>query len=179
MFDRFLIKPGVDAFKFLKVWFTLSYQKRDGTYRLIIEKKPGTRYFVSERVYLDRKGNFLSHLKTATYIKVNATDTLKINTNQIYIYEILNNKGVKSLATWFQPVKKDFIFPEERNRGWDNFCFDQEHYEFINCTFPDTLKKIILPENGNITYSNINTVVNSDAFLSQAEKDIEKIQKIL
>ena len=59
---------------------------------------------------------------------------------------------------------------------WGNFHFDQEHYKLINCTFPDSLKKIISPEDGKIVqYIDIYRVVNSDDFLSQAEKDIEKI----
>ena len=70
-------------------------------------------------------------------------------------------KGSKSFLT----VKEDYILPEERNPGWNNFRFDQEHYRFINCTFPDSLKKIILPEDGNLVqFSNIYRAATSDDF---------------
>ena len=158
-----------------KANFLASHQYLSHPYTITVEKDPGTRYFVSERLYLNRKKIFLSKLKTTTYRKVNARDTLKINTNRIYIYEVLNHNKIKG-SNAFLPVKEDFIIPEERNLGWHNFRFDQEHYKFINCTFRNSLTKIILPEDGNtVQYSHIYRAVNFDDFLSHAEKDSEKI----
>ena len=94
------------------------------------------------------EGKNLSKIKTATFRRVNARDTLKINTNQIYIYEVLNHTAIKG-SNAFLPVKEDYILPGERDPGWNNFRFDQEDYKFINCAFPNLLKKEILPEDGN------------------------------
>ena len=123
--------------------FLASHQQKSGAYFLTVEKLSGVRHFVSERLYLNRKHNFLSKLTTATFKKTNARDTLKINTNQIFIYEVLNQKEVKTPLNWFHPKIKDFTFSEMRNHGWGGFRFDQEHYKFINCTLPDDLQKII------------------------------------
>ena len=83
-----------------------------------------------------------------TYRRVNARDTLKINTNEIYIYEVLNHQKIKVL-NGFYLTREDLILPEKKNPGWGNFRFDQEHYKLINCTYADPPKKIILPEDGN------------------------------
>ena len=72
----------------------------------------------------------------------------------------------------------DFIFLEFKQKSWGGFAFEQEHYRFVNCTLPDSLKKIVLPEKNNkIKKSQTILAENDNNFLSQAEKDIEKLYK--
>ena len=83
---------------------------------MTVKKYPETRYFLSERLYLNKGKKFLSKLKTATYRKVNANDTLKINATQIYIYKFLSHNEIK-VSDAFYPVKEDYILPEKRDPG--------------------------------------------------------------
>ena len=118
---------------------------------LAIEKTSGTRYFVSERLYQNRKDNFLSKLTTAGFREVKTVNVLKKNTNQIKLYEVINHTAIKHPKI-FKPTKYDL-----REKGSGNFRFDQEHYKFINCTFPTSLQKAIIPEINE-------TVQNSDVY---------------
>ena len=140
---------------------------------LAIEKTSGTRYFVSERLYQNKKDNFLSKLTTAGFREVDAV--LKKNSDQIKLYEVINHTAIKHPKN-FKPTKYDFILPEIREKGSGNFCFDQEHCKFINCTFPTLLQKTIVSEiNETVQNSGVYRLSYATNFLTQAEKDIEKL----
>ena len=124
--------------------FHATHKGNNNNFFYTIVKLNQIRYFVSEELYLNKSTNYLSQLKTATYRNVNAREALKINTNQMFIYEVLNHQRITKS---FPLSKTNFFLPEQIKREWGNFRFDQEHYKFINNTFPDKLKKIILPGN--------------------------------
>ena len=142
--------------------FHVTHKGNNNNFFYTIVKLNQIRYFVSEELYLNKSTNYLSQLKTATYRNVNAKEALKINANQIFIYEVLNHQRITKS---FPPSKTNFFLPEQTKREWGNFIFDQEHYKFINSTFPDKLKKIILPGNANkVKKSLIQKPMNVDNF---------------
>ena len=140
---------------------------------MTIKKTAGVTYFVSVEHYLNRDKNFLKHLPTATHVKRNTNDLLAVYSQELNVYGVLNH----NTTTGVYSTKYDFILLEKRSPGnLGKFEFDIEKYFWKNSTFSNSIKKIILPEEGRRTeLSKIEIYVSPNDFLSDTEKEIKKL----